>query len=390
MTAFFAAGSLRRDRGQVLMRLPRRSTLDRLGTVLIAAVLAIPWSMASPPEVLAAPNYQHPFFCGRDFQGRSYGGHGWGLDTFSGDYPSQAATLDQEVMATAGGTVSVEDPGNGHVNVLHGGGFESVYAHMDPVVVTHGQVVVAGQLLGYADEKGDATAPHLHYGQDAGSPQQDQKVRFNGVAYNYQENVDAWGPDTESTHCPTPPATDVWIVSEVSVTRRGHIDWLYDEGITSGCGAWYDNSPPETRARFCPSGVVTREQMATFLTNYMSLPPTGTDYFTDDENSSHEWAINRIRAANITAGCTATTFCPTGQVTRAQMATFLSKALGLPNTPNDYFTDDENTGSHEQRINNIRAAGITDGCDPPYLFCPSGLVTRGQMATFLHEGEHLR
>ena len=67
--------------------------------------------------------------------------------------------------------------------------------------------------------------------------------------------------------------------------------------------------------------------MATFLAKGFALPATATDYFTDDETSSHEANINKVRAANITTGCTATTYCPLADVTRGQMAAFLRRAL---------------------------------------------------------------
>jgi hypothetical protein len=149
------------------------------------------------------------------------------------------------------------------------------------------------------------------------------------------------------------------------------IEWVYGQGITVGCSA----------ERYCPDDAVTRGQMATFLVRALNLPATSTDYFTDDETSSHEASINRVRAAGITSGCTATTYCPEAIVTREQMATFLAKGFNLPVTATDYFTDDE-TSSHEANINKVRAAGITSGCTAT-TYCPKADVTRGQMAAFL-------
>jgi hypothetical protein len=148
--------------------------------------------------------------------------------------------------------------------------------------------------------------------------------------------------------------------------------WLQDQGITTGC----------SDTAFCPDGAVTRAQMATFLARALDLPATTTDYFTDDEHSNHEKNINRIREAGITVGCTATTFCPEHKVTRAQLASFLARALELPDTATDFFTDDE-TSNHEHNINRLAAADITHGCSPT-TYCPSSVVTRGQMAAFLH------
>ena len=150
------------------------------------------------------------------------------------------------------------------------------------------------------------------------------------------------------------------------------IIWIYQEGITAGC----------TPTLYCPNANVTREQMASFLVRAMDLPATGTDYFTDDEASGHEPDINSLRAAGITFGCTATTFCPAAKVSREQMASFLVRALDLPATGTDYFTDDEASG-HEPDINSLRASEITFGCTAT-TYCPGANVTRGQMAAFLH------
>ncbi len=45
-----------------------------------------------------------------------------------------------------------------------GNGYRSIYAHFRDVVVAPGDVVRAGQLLGYEGETGHATGCHLHYG----------------------------------------------------------------------------------------------------------------------------------------------------------------------------------------------------------------------------------
>ena len=147
--------------------------------------------------------------------------------------------------------------------------------------------------------------------------------------------------------------------------------WLANSGITGGCGD----------GRFCPRSMVTREQMASFLVRALSLPATPNDYFTDDETSQHEADINRLAASGITGGCAAGRFCPSSVVSRAEMASFLSRALKLGATATDYFSDDE-TSQHEANINRLAASGITGGCGPG-RYCPGSSVTREQMAAFL-------
>jgi glucose/arabinose dehydrogenase len=163
-----------------------------------------------------------------------------------------------------------------------------------------------------------------------------------------------------------PEFTDI-----ASSTFIDDIHWLVYEELTAGCSA----------TRYCPTANVTREQMAIFLDRALDLPATTIDYFSDDTGRTGEASINRLRAAGITTGCGSTTYCPTATVTRGQMASFLVRALGLPSTTTDYFSDDAGS-THQADINRLAAAGITTGCTAT-TYCPSASVTRGQMAAFL-------
>lgn len=155
---------------------------------------------------------------------------------------------------------------------------------------------------------------------------------------------------------------------------RGDIVWAATEGITAGCSV----------DRFCPTASVTREQMASFLRRAGGLPYTTADYFSDDDASQHEADINAIAAAGITGGCDSDRYCPRSAVTRAQMASFLVRALNIPPSSVDAFDDDAGN-IHERAINALAAAGITGGCGAT-TYCPNATVTRGQMAAFLHRG----
>lgn len=156
------------------------------------------------------------------------------------------------------------------------------------------------------------------------------------------------------------------------------IAWVKATGLTLGC------NPPEN-TRFCPDDPVTREQMATFLARFLELPPSQADAFTDDDGSVHEQNIDAIAVEGITRGCNPpdnTRFCPRQEVTREQMAAFLTRALSLGPADGDYFDDD--AGSiFEDAINRMATAGLAAGCGTN-RFCPSRAVTRAQMATFLY------
>jgi hypothetical protein len=95
------------------------------------------------------------------------------------------------------------------------------------------------------------------------------------------------------------------------------IESLAAAGITSGCGG----------DRFCPDDPVTRGQMAAFLQRALGLAVPSSDHFTDDDGSRFEEAIESLAAAGITSGCSETRFCPEDLVTRGQMAAFLTRSL---------------------------------------------------------------
>lgn len=199
-----------------------------------------------------------------------------------------------------------------------------------------------------------------------------------------------WGPATESRMKKSPPngfpigaqcgaqpdAEPTCQAAFSDICGSAHqvaIQWLFEQGLTSGCDA--------AAKKYCPDKVLTRAEMAGFLAAALKLP-AGADQFSDDEGNAFEDSINAIAAAGITSGCGGGKFCPDLEVTREEMATFLSKAFALAAGP-DAFVDDESS-IHEDSINSIAAAGITSGCDAAKkLFCPANKVTRGQIATFL-------
>jgi hypothetical protein len=140
-------------------------------------------------------------------------------------------------------------------------------------------------------------------------------------------------------------------------------------------------NPPDNDL-FCPAQDVRRGQMAAFLRRGLNLPQSDQDFFTDDEGSVFEEDINAIAAVGITLGCTTAEFCPNDPVARDQMASFLARALGLTDgAGDDLFTDDDGN-VHEGAIDALATAGITEGCTETE-FCPRDPVRRDQMASFV-------
>jgi hypothetical protein len=90
-----------------------------------------------------------------------------------------------------------------------------------------------------------------------------------------------------------------------------------------------------------------------------------------------------------TSGCSEYFYCPSGFVTRGELAAFLHRVLGPtlgPATASD-FTD---TAGHlfVSDVRWLAGHGITRGCDPPAntRFCPDSTVSRGELAAMIHRG----
>ena len=137
-----------------------------------------------------------------------------------------------------------------------------------------------------------------------------------------------------------------------------------------------------TPTTFCPTGQVSRGEMAAFLVRALGLAPSsGVDSFSDDDGSFFQADIEALFAAGVTAGCSSTAFCPDRVVTRGEMAAFLVRGFSLLPAVGDSFVDDDGS-FFEADIESLVAAGVTSGCSTT-SFCPRAPVTREQMAAFL-------
>jgi hypothetical protein len=156
------------------------------------------------------------------------------------------------------------------------------------------------------------------------------------------------------------------------------------------CIVWWQVSGGQGGGGFGPADSVRRDQMATFIAQLITrsggtLPSNPRDAFTDDAGNTHEANINRLAAAGILSGRSATSYDPGGRVTRDQMATFLMAAYRYrtgqtPSTSINYFADAVGN-THQASINRAASLGITGGSAGGYL--PTRPVPRDQMASFL-------
>jgi hypothetical protein len=182
------------------------------------------------------------------------------------------------------------------------------------------------------------------------------------------------------TEVPSSGFTDVLPAS----VHAADIDCVTHVGIAAGVGD----------GRYDPTGVVTRWQMALFLTRTAELlgvdVPVAAPTFADLDGLDAETrsAIGSLAAMGLTTGTSATEYSPFAPVTRWQMALFLTRLYALTGSPlpagdSGGFEDlaglDEGTIA---AINRLAELGITAGTTPTG-YDPFDPVTREQMASFL-------
>jgi len=179
--------------------------------------------------------------------------------------------------------------------------------------------------------------------------------------------------------------------SDVPLTHPYYsfIEKIAQLGITSGCGG----------GKYCPNDVVPRDQMAVFIERAIGVftpPPPGGQVFSDVPPNFWSYSfIQDFSKRGITAGCSASTYCPGGLVSREEMATFMERAMGRSNpsppTSQRFVDVDPSRWSYgmvDSFVSHATTGGIMNqiksNCNSDGLhFCPGQPLTRAEMAAWL-------
>jgi Peptidase family M23 len=132
----------------------------------------------------ASTSFQLPFPCDQVWAGQTRTDHN---PTNSVDF-NRANDDGDSVVASAAGTVTrVANEGNVSygrwIEISHGSGFTTRYAHLSVQAVSVGQAVRIGQRIGAVGSTGGSTGPHLHYEQRLNGSA--VRAKFNGAGALY-------------------------------------------------------------------------------------------------------------------------------------------------------------------------------------------------------------
>ena len=189
------------------------------------------------------------------------------------------------------------------------------------------------------------------------------------------------GPETG----PEPIPESIVVYADVNPDAYYYdaVDMLASNGVFDGTDCDDD--------QFCPGNPLKRSQMAVWLIRALDeTAPNPASQTRFDDVSTNDWwmpYVERLADLRITTGCSSDPprYCPDNNVTRGQMASFLTRALDLPPAEPAGFTDVNSGNVHRDNINRLAAAKITTGCkSEPRRYCSSSSVTKAQMSAFIY------
>ena len=134
---------------------------------------------------------------------------------------------------------------------------------------------------------------------------------------------------------------------------------------------------------FSPDQLATRGQMAAFMWRLVGEPQSPPHPFVDVVAPWQQGPVSWMFEAGVTTGTTPTTFSPDDHVTRGQVAAMLHRLAGEPDAPAPVQFPDVVKPWQITAVGWMLAEGITTGTSPT-TFSPDAPATRGQIAAFFY------
>ncbi|MBQ7230044.1 MAG: S-layer homology domain-containing protein [Oscillospiraceae bacterium] len=194
-----------------------------------------------------------------------------------------------------------------------------------------------------------------------------------------QEEIPALGHDYSNGKCTRCDAvkTSSFVDVKAGDFFFDPVEWAVEKGITNGTDATH----------FSPNGNCMRGHVVTFLWRAMGSPEpeTSVNPFVDVKESDYFYkAVLWAYEKGITTGIDAIHFAPTGNCNRAQVVTFLWRAMGKPDSNAEVTFTDVKTGEFYTTavawaVENNITNGMGDG-----TFGVNGTCNRAQVVTFLY------
>ena len=162
-------------------------------------------------------------------------------------------------------------------------------------------------------------------------------------------------------------------------------DWFYDD-VVDAAENGYVNGMGE--GKYQPYGQLTRAQFATMIARAMNYDsnPDEAPAFPDVDPDQYDWAVAAINFCydnDIIRGYADGSFRPGATITRQEVATILARAFNLEEISNEKYVDDNLIPEwSSDAIYMAKAAGIMNG-DAKGTFRPTDKLKRAEAATLL-------
>ncbi|QCU79032.1 peptidase [Citricoccus sp. SGAir0253] len=302
----------------------------------------------------------------------------WALDAADeeSDWDLYVVTPSEEVVqqATAAGSESlvIEDPEPGTYYAVANLYSSPGGAPADATLRTVVQSGDAGNLTVSPDPL------EVTRGQDATAT-----LTWSGLTPGVWMGSVTWaeGSSTAVTVTVVGPGAPACEAADFADNRPGsvfyaEVRWMQCAGITTG---YADGTYRKPQA-------ISRGQSVAFLYRYLDPGVTGTETGFDDVPPTHPFAtaISWAATEGITTGYRDGTFRPEREVTRAEFASFLHRAIE-PTSLGEQdaeFSDVSTSSTHYEAITWMASEGITRGYKDG-TFRPNAPITRGEAAAFM-------